>query len=273
MAAGEEHEMLYKIHWNNYGKEMRSIIGNLLETGAGSDVTLSCEGQKIKCHRFIIQACSEYFNEELSTEDPNKEVTLCLRMDGVSFNDLRDLLTFMYTGQVHIPVERLPVLFKVAEILRMKNLANPNNIEWCAAPRAAPGGGSSSSNVNSPPPPNLPVPALAHNFARFGMSPTGLPVPASTNSGLHPSCFSYPNPLLSSFQTFPFFSSLLQFAQFSANNAGGQIRMDGAAEEGDDEDGEKTPGVQEEMERDDDESRENDMSTPAPVTIKQEVSF
>ena len=49
------------LKWNNHSSTLVSILDALLEKESLVDVTLAAEGQFIKVHRFVLFACSSYF--------------------------------------------------------------------------------------------------------------------------------------------------------------------------------------------------------------------
>lgn len=51
------------LKWNNYQTNIVSALGNLKLDGDFVDVTLSCEGKSIKCHKVVLSACSDYFRD------------------------------------------------------------------------------------------------------------------------------------------------------------------------------------------------------------------
>lgn len=53
------------LRWNNYHCNMTSVINQLLAEEAFVDVTLACDGARIKAHRVVLSACSPYFQRVL----------------------------------------------------------------------------------------------------------------------------------------------------------------------------------------------------------------
>ena len=60
----------YSLKWNSHHSTIVSVLDSLLERESLVDVTLACEGKFINVHRFMLFACSPYF-----------EVTLDLSID------------------------------------------------------------------------------------------------------------------------------------------------------------------------------------------------
>lgn len=54
---------LFSLRWNNYLGHMTGAFESLRSGEDFVDVTLSCEGKKIKAHKMLLSACSSYFKE------------------------------------------------------------------------------------------------------------------------------------------------------------------------------------------------------------------
>ena len=53
------------LKWNNFQNSVTSVFENLRQDEELVDITLCCEGQKIKAHRMMLSACSPYFRDLL----------------------------------------------------------------------------------------------------------------------------------------------------------------------------------------------------------------
>ena len=53
------------LKWNNYQNSVTSVFENLRQDEELVDITLCCEGHKIKAHRMMLSACSPYFRDLL----------------------------------------------------------------------------------------------------------------------------------------------------------------------------------------------------------------
>ncbi|KAK2720164.1 hypothetical protein QYM36_004159, partial [Artemia franciscana] len=111
------------LKWNNYLDVFHGAFLSLLNSEHFTDVTLSCDSQSIKCHRLILSSCSSYFETLLlGISHPHPIIIL----KDVKFHDLLALVTFMYTGEVTVPQTQASSLIKVADMLKVKGLANPD---------------------------------------------------------------------------------------------------------------------------------------------------
>ncbi|KAK2720736.1 hypothetical protein QYM36_004576 [Artemia franciscana] len=117
----EQKEFFLK--WNNYLDVFHGSFLSLLNSEHFTDLTLSCDGQTINCHRLILSSCSSYF-ETLLLKISHPHPIIILK--DAKFEDLLSLVKFMYTGEVTVPQAQISSLIKVAEMLKVKGLAYPD---------------------------------------------------------------------------------------------------------------------------------------------------
>ena len=83
------------------------------------DVTLAIDGRQLKAHKLILSACSAFFRKLLRTNPaPNPVIVLW----DVSFNDMLNILDFMYNGEVHVKQANIQNFLAVAEKFRVRGL-------------------------------------------------------------------------------------------------------------------------------------------------------
>lgn len=51
------------LRWNNFQMNITSQFEALRDEEDFVDVTLACEGQRLKAHKVVLSACSPYFKE------------------------------------------------------------------------------------------------------------------------------------------------------------------------------------------------------------------
>ena len=59
------------LKWNNYQSNIVQALGNLKLDEDFVDVTISVQGQKIKAHKVILSACSDYFRDVFRVSNNN----------------------------------------------------------------------------------------------------------------------------------------------------------------------------------------------------------
>ena len=69
----------FTLEWHSQANHFQEVLGNLLDTGESSDVTLVCDDQvKFKSHKFVLKACSPVF-ESILQESYELESVIYLR--------------------------------------------------------------------------------------------------------------------------------------------------------------------------------------------------
>lgn len=58
-------EQCFCLRWNNYQSSVVGVLRSLLEEGQFVDVTLACDGRRLKAHKLMLSACSNFFRELL----------------------------------------------------------------------------------------------------------------------------------------------------------------------------------------------------------------
>ncbi|XP_069985110.1 protein tramtrack, alpha isoform isoform X4 [Penaeus vannamei] len=111
------------LRWNNHQSNIISVFEQLLQSESFVDVTLAVEGMTLKAHKVVLSACSPYFQAVLASH-PDKHPIVILK--DVRYTDMRDLLDFMYRGEVSVDQDNLSGFLRVAESLRIKGLTEVN---------------------------------------------------------------------------------------------------------------------------------------------------
>ncbi|XP_065584947.1 protein tramtrack, beta isoform-like isoform X7 [Artemia franciscana] len=111
------------LKWNNYLDVFHGTFVSLLNSEHFTDVTLSCDSQSIKCHRLVLSACSSYFETLLLGISHSHPIII---LKDVKFHDMQALVKFMYTGEVTVAQPQINSLIKVADMLKVKGLADPD---------------------------------------------------------------------------------------------------------------------------------------------------
>ncbi|XP_063358389.1 protein abrupt-like [Cydia amplana] len=112
------------LRWNNYVSHVTEAFNVLRFENDLVDVTLCCDGGKIKAHKMLLSACSNYFRQVFK-ETPCQHPVIIFR--NVKFEDLNAIVNFMYHGEVNILQEQLESFLMTAELLEVKGLTD--NVE------------------------------------------------------------------------------------------------------------------------------------------------
>ncbi|CAL4095519.1 unnamed protein product [Meganyctiphanes norvegica] len=109
------------LRWDHFQSNILSNFETMREQEEFVDVTLSStEGKSLKAHRLLLSACSTYFRD-IFRELPSHYHPIIVLQD-TSFEELKSILHFIYHGEVSVAQERLGLLLKAAEALRIKGL-------------------------------------------------------------------------------------------------------------------------------------------------------
>ena len=143
----------FHLKWNNHSLNTLSSFQQLLDTNTLVDVSLTCSnGKTVTAHRMVLAACSDYFYH-LFKDLPERHPVIVFKDAGEEI--VRDLLLFMYKGEVEVQEVFLNDFLKFADTLQVKGL-------------------SQSDRDGSPSSHNIPLPSSRHNpsNAAQDLSPT-----------------------------------------------------------------------------------------------------
>ena len=124
----------YRLKWNHHWTNIVGAFNTLLKTETFVDVTIVCDGQRLKAHRLVLSSCSPYF-KQLLVDNPDKHPVVILK--GVKYEHLKAIVYYIYNGKVKIDPEELPALISIANELKIRGLAdrrlNESQIKVAAA--------------------------------------------------------------------------------------------------------------------------------------------
>lgn len=141
----------FSLCWNNFNSNLSAGFHESLCRGDLVDVTLAAEGQFVKAHRLVLSVCSPYFRKMFTQMPANQHAfgklsNLKLRkkkflyfflilvfLKDVSHTALKDLIQFMYCGEVNVKQEALPAFISTAEALQIKGLTDvsKSSLSYC----------------------------------------------------------------------------------------------------------------------------------------------
>ncbi|OWR43722.1 protein tramtrack, beta isoform-like [Danaus plexippus] len=109
----------FSLRWNDFHSNLSQSFQALLEGEDLVDVTLAAGGQYVQAHKLILSVCSPYF-KELFKMNPCEHPIVILK--DVAHQELKQLLQFMYRGEVHVRQQELSGFLHTAELLQVKGL-------------------------------------------------------------------------------------------------------------------------------------------------------
>ncbi|XP_030375384.1 protein jim lovell [Scaptodrosophila lebanonensis] len=120
-----ENQQQFCLRWHNHQTSLLSTLPMLLDQSHLTDVTISAEGRMLRAHRVILSACSTFFMDIFRALDASSHPVIII--PGANFNAIVALLSFMYSGEVNVYEEQIPMLLSLAETLGIKGLADVQN--------------------------------------------------------------------------------------------------------------------------------------------------
>lgn len=125
----------FSLKWTNYTNHITNAFDSLRSKEDFCDVTLSCEGRKIRAHKVLLSACSTYF-KEIFKENPCQHPVIIFK--NVKYDDLFSIVVYMYQGEVNIEQEALPTFLHTAEMLSIQGLTEDDTSDKIIIPPQPP---------------------------------------------------------------------------------------------------------------------------------------
>lgn len=116
----------FSLKWHSHCQHLANSFNVLrAEEEFLTDVTLCCEGKRLRAHKIILSVCSTYFRETFM-DNPCKHPVVIFK--NVKFDDLSNIVEFMYKGEVSISQDSLSSFLHVAEMLQVRGLSENQEI-------------------------------------------------------------------------------------------------------------------------------------------------
>ena len=108
------------LKWNDFNSNVSKSFGILRNTKYLHDVTLvSDDHNKVEAHKLVLSASSEYFREIFEI---NQHPHPLICFDSISLDDLKNVMDYIYNGEVQIYQEDLDRFLTVAQRLKLEGL-------------------------------------------------------------------------------------------------------------------------------------------------------
>lgn len=144
------------LRWNDFEANVSRSFAGIRDHNQFFDCTLTTDDDEaysdnLRAHKVILSACSEFFRNILTKESMSAHPNPLIYLRGISAQDMKYILDFMYHGEVNVAQEELDKFLEVAETLKIKGLTQGSNGSRQASKRPA-----ASSAVSSSPSPGEP---------------------------------------------------------------------------------------------------------------------
>ena len=118
----------FSLKWNDFHSNVSKSFGLLRGEDYLQDVTLVTDDNKqMSAHKLVLSACSEYFKGIFKNNRNLANPILCLT--GMNYEDVKNILDYMYYGEVHIFQEHLDRFLEVAQRFKLEGLMESNTEE------------------------------------------------------------------------------------------------------------------------------------------------
>ena len=117
----------FSLKWNDFHSNVSKSFGLFRNEEYLHDVTLVSDDHKqFSAHKLVLSACSEYFKDIFKQNNKlNAHPLLCL--DGVSSDDLKNIMDYIYNGEVQLYQEKLDNFLSIAQRLKLEGLIGNND--------------------------------------------------------------------------------------------------------------------------------------------------
>lgn len=114
------------LRWHNFQSNLLSVFDRLFHDEQFVDVTIACDGHLIKAHKMVLSASSAYFQQMFMLNPCKHPIVI---MKDVPLAELRQILEFIYKGEINVQKCDIPQLLVVAEALQIRGLAQVNHVD------------------------------------------------------------------------------------------------------------------------------------------------
>ena len=112
------------LKWNDFQTNVSNTFRKLRKSDHFYDVTLvSDDQQQVSAHKVVLASSSEYFKNILTS---NKHTHPMLCLNGVNAADLKNILDFLYNGEIQIYQDHLDQFLAIAQRFQLDGLLQGN---------------------------------------------------------------------------------------------------------------------------------------------------
>ncbi|XP_042858341.1 uncharacterized protein LOC122244484 isoform X2 [Penaeus japonicus] len=112
------------VQWNAHYSALLQLLKSARREDWYCDATILCNGKYYSVHKFVLAACSDYFEEMFNRIKGRHPMVV---MTDMKTARLEALLSYMYEGEVDIMQEDLAGFMETAEAWKVKGLSSAND--------------------------------------------------------------------------------------------------------------------------------------------------
>ena len=110
----------FSLKWNDFHSNVSKSFSLLRNEDYLHDVTIvSDDNEHIAAHKLVLSTCSEYF-KSIFMKNKHSHPLVCL--EGVSSIDVRNMMDYIYNGELQIFQEDLDRFLNVAQRFKLEGL-------------------------------------------------------------------------------------------------------------------------------------------------------
>ncbi len=109
-----------------YKERVWQGLRNYYQEDELTDVMLAAEGQSIPCHKLLLSAASQFFHDKFVVHPDPLEHNL-VDIEGIDFNTLTAVVSFIYSGNVKLTVQKTEKLVPASVSLMLPELTSMCN--------------------------------------------------------------------------------------------------------------------------------------------------
>ena len=115
------------LKWNDFHSNVSKSFSLLRSEDYLHDVTIvTDDNEEVRGHKLVLSACSEFF-KNIFKRNRNPNLLLCL--EGLGSKDVRNVMDYIYNGEVQIFQEGLDRFLNVAQRLKLDGLLTDQNAD------------------------------------------------------------------------------------------------------------------------------------------------
>ena len=117
----------FSLKWNDFHSNVSKSFSSLRNEDYLHDVTIvSDDNEQIEAHKLVLSTCSEYF-KSIFMKNKHSHPLLCL--EGLSSGDIRNMMDYMYDGELQIFQEDLDRFLNVAQRFKLEGLIKDSDAD------------------------------------------------------------------------------------------------------------------------------------------------
>lgn len=109
-----------------HNTKLSNVLNNMLQCGSLVDVTIHCDDGQLNAHKLVLAAASSYFRN-LFTSMTNTFQYPIIVLREMPVNDLKTIIQLIYTGEIHVPQNRVDSVMRCANYLQIDGMASSAN--------------------------------------------------------------------------------------------------------------------------------------------------